>query len=91
MAQLPAGSEAAAVGVLVWSFFCLSFNVVLLWLLWVCRERRSCQYSILPALCLGTWSVEPGADKVVQDIFIVSWITLLATATSIAEQMILML
>lgn len=43
MAQLPAGSEAAAAGVLVWSCLCLSCNVVMLWLLWACRERRSCQ------------------------------------------------
>ncbi|CAN8096792.1 unnamed protein product [Discula destructiva] len=61
MAQLPAGAEGAAAGVLVWSHLCLSANVLLLWLLWTGNERRSY-------------------------IFIVACVTLLATSTSIVQQ-----
>lgn len=44
MAQLPAGAEGAAAGVLVWSFTCLLANILLQWLLWTGHERRSCQF-----------------------------------------------
>lgn len=44
MAQLPAGAEGAAAGVLVWSSTCLLANILLLWLLWTGHERRSCQF-----------------------------------------------
>lgn len=81
MSQLPAGVEGVAAGVLIWSFVCLTSNVVLLWLLWVCNERRSCQYS--DPFYLFPWVLILMTHA---DIFIVAWITLLATVTSIIEQ-----
>lgn len=42
MAQLPAGAEGVAAGVLLWSSACFAANVLMIWLLWTGNERRSC-------------------------------------------------
>lgn len=43
MAQLPAGSEGAAAGVLFYALVCLFCNLLLLWLLWTSKEKGSCK------------------------------------------------
>lgn len=41
--QLPSEAIGPAAGVLVYSFFCLSLSLLLLWLVWVHHERKSCK------------------------------------------------
>lgn len=62
MAQLPSGAVGAAAGVLAWSFTCLSFNAVLLWLLWTSNERRSCKLLAKAPPPRDQWKRETEAD-----------------------------
>lgn len=41
--QLPDSVEGAAIGCLLYSVLCLAANVILVWLIWVHRERASCE------------------------------------------------
>lgn len=91
MAQLPAGAEGAAAGVLVWSFTCLLANILLQWLLWTGHERRSCQ-----SLHLMFFFQKPQCQEINSriecmltqriDVFIVACVALLATTSSIIQQ-----
>lgn len=46
VAQLPPEVMGVAVGVLVYSFLCLASGVLLLWLVCVYDERKSCKFDL---------------------------------------------
>jgi len=49
VAQLPPEVMSVAVGVLVYSFFCLASGILLLWLVCVHDERKSCKLDRRPS------------------------------------------
>ncbi|KAK3398222.1 hypothetical protein B0T20DRAFT_202777 [Sordaria brevicollis] len=53
-AQLPSEAIGPAAGVLVYSFFCLSLSLLLLWLVWVHHERTSYVAMLSFSMSLGT-------------------------------------
>lgn len=53
-AQLPSEAVNPAAGVLVYSFFCLSLSLLLLWLVWVHHERKSYVAMLSFSMSLGT-------------------------------------
>ncbi|CCC06717.1 hypothetical protein SMACR_00744 [Sordaria macrospora] len=52
--QLPSEAIGPAAGVLVYSFFCLSLSLLLLWLVWVHHERKSYVAMLSFSMSLGT-------------------------------------
>lgn len=87
MSQLPAGAEGAAAGVLIWSCTCLAANILLQWLLWTGNERRSCQYYHFLCVKYGFHAAERVyADQNRPDVFIVACVAMLATTSSIIQQ-----
>lgn len=49
--QLPDSVEGAAIACLLYSALCLIANVVLVWLVWVHRERTSCEFITMGGCC----------------------------------------
>lgn len=88
MAQLPSGAAGTAAGVLIWSFTCLIFNAVLLWLLWTTNERRSCKlgHTNFRSLCMVGVAIVLTTLATCADIFLISCVAFLASTTSIMEQ-----
>ncbi|EAA33395.2 hypothetical protein GE21DRAFT_6482 [Neurospora crassa] len=53
-AQLPSEAIGSAVGILIYSLFCLFLSLLLLWLVWVHHERRSYVAMLSFSMSLGT-------------------------------------
>lgn len=80
--QLPDSVTGAAIGCLSYSGLCLLANVILVWLIWVHRERTSCKFcglDILEGLTL--------ANNHIIDVAFIAYFTLLATITSLVQQL----
>jgi len=52
--QMPAEALGPAAGILLYSFFCLFFTLVLAWLVWVHNERKSYVLLLQFFICLHT-------------------------------------
>jgi hypothetical protein len=76
--QIPAGAAAAAGAILTFSFLCLGTSMLLVWLVWVQNERKSCKSRVL----FG----QASAPLTLQDVTLLGYVLTLSVTASIIQQ-----
>lgn len=82
MRELPPEAVGPAIGVFLYSSFCCSLSVALLWATIAHREWKSCKFSSSPLV--ANW---PLTDKALQDVALLAFFTSLSTLASMAQQL----